>query len=249
VTWFKISDTFHAHPKVMATRLDAVGLWAVAGAWCGANLTDGFVPDHVVARLTAGDSDLAKALVTAGLWRRTRGGFEFHDWNNYQPTRTEVENRRESWREAKRRQRRADGEPQRTRDHVSVGHSQDSDQMSRRDSRRSQALPSRPVPESPNGDSRGGGARPRAPARETAHPARSSARCVEHEHDADPPRCGACARAQRFTAGLLRDELDAARRDPRLRCEHGTDGGKHVRSDTHQPLCALCRAQQSQEAT
>lgn len=36
-------------------------------------------------------------------------------------------------------------------------------------------------------------------------------------------------------------ELDAARADPGLECEHGTPGGRHIRSDTGTALCAVCR--------
>lgn len=90
MTWFKVDDSFHSHPKVLATSPAALGLWVVAGAWSSANLTEGFVPDHALPRLLPGAEPLAGELVANGLWRRERGGHRFHDWIAYNPTRSEA---------------------------------------------------------------------------------------------------------------------------------------------------------------
>lgn len=81
MVWFKVDDSFHSHPKQMATSLAAVGLWSVAGSWSSDHLTDGFVPDHMIPSLSRGQAELAKELCAAGLWRRTRGGYQFHQWH------------------------------------------------------------------------------------------------------------------------------------------------------------------------
>ncbi|MEV1245153.1 hypothetical protein [Nonomuraea sp. NPDC049750] len=80
MTWFKVDDSFNSHPKQTAASLSAVGLWAVAGSWSAKHLTDGFVPDHQIPSLSRGQIELAKELVRAGLWRRTKGGYQFHEW-------------------------------------------------------------------------------------------------------------------------------------------------------------------------
>lgn len=79
--WFPVDDAFHSHPKVLATSLAALGLWAKAGSWCmdPAHITDGVVPAHVLASL-GGTDELAAELVTNRLWRRTRKGYVFNDW-------------------------------------------------------------------------------------------------------------------------------------------------------------------------
>ncbi len=73
-----------------------MGLWALAGSWSAANLTDGFVPEVVALRY--GTARQAERLVTAGLWEPTvrdgEPGWVFHDWFTYQPTRNEVEHKR-----------------------------------------------------------------------------------------------------------------------------------------------------------
>ena len=77
--WFPVDDSFYSHPKALATSLAARGLWATAGSWSSAHLTDGAVPDHVLGSL-GGTPELADELCAAGLWRRTRRGYVFHDW-------------------------------------------------------------------------------------------------------------------------------------------------------------------------
>ena len=51
MAWFKVDDTFAMHEKVLAAGNSAIGLWVRSGAWSMQQLTDGFVPDHVVRAL------------------------------------------------------------------------------------------------------------------------------------------------------------------------------------------------------
>lgn len=114
MTWLKVDDSFHSHPKVLATDPAALGLWVIAGSWCGANLTDGFVPDYVLPRLLPGSETLAQKLVTTGLWRRAKGGYRFHDWSEYNPSAESVKAEREAAKErmrALREKRKANDEP------------------------------------------------------------------------------------------------------------------------------------------
>lgn len=90
MTWFKVDDSFHSHPKAMAASPAALGLWVVAGSWSGMNLTEGHVPAHVLPRLMPKAERLARELVAVGLWDRVETGFVFHDWTSYNPTRAEA---------------------------------------------------------------------------------------------------------------------------------------------------------------
>lgn len=86
-------------------------------------------------------------------------------------------------------------------------------------------------------------------ARERADPPPRT--CPKHQNTTNPPACGACKDArqayerwegqQRDEKASTRDELSRARADPSLLCEHGQDGGLHVRSDTGERLCPFCR--------
>lgn len=103
MTWFKVDDSFHSHPKVLATEPAALGLWVVAGAWSSANLTGGFVPDRALPRLLPDGASLAQELAAAGLWKRSKGGYQFHDWTDYNPTAEEEREKRAKRAEAGRK--------------------------------------------------------------------------------------------------------------------------------------------------
>jgi hypothetical protein len=108
VPWFKVDDSLHAHAKVSKVTAEApaaLGLWLLAGSWCSANLTDGFVPDHKLPWLFPDAVELAPTLVAAGLWRRKRGGYQFHDWHDYNPTSDAIKADRNAARERMRKLR------------------------------------------------------------------------------------------------------------------------------------------------
>lgn len=88
--WFKVDDGFAFHPKAIEAGNAALGLWVRAGAWCGANLTDGALPRHMIGTLGAQARD-ARRLVTVGLWVETETGYQFHEWEKMQPTKADVE--------------------------------------------------------------------------------------------------------------------------------------------------------------
>lgn len=102
MTWLKVDDSFYDHPKVFDASDAAVALWVRAGCWSARNLTDGFVPAGMPARLSTSAEEASAELVRRGLWLRVRGGYEFHDWREYQPTREAVEAERASARERMR---------------------------------------------------------------------------------------------------------------------------------------------------
>jgi hypothetical protein len=103
VTWFKVDDSFYDHPKVFDAPDSAVALWTRAGAWSARNLTDGFVPTGMPARLCDDHETAVRELLRRGLWKRTGGGYIFHDWGGYQPSREAVEKLRKTRAEAGKR--------------------------------------------------------------------------------------------------------------------------------------------------
>lgn len=100
--WFRVDDSFAFHSKTLMAGNEAIGLWVRAGSWSSQTLTDGFIPDHVLATLTAGSGDAAEQLLAAGLWVREEGGYRFQQWAPYQPLRADVEAAREKEAERKR---------------------------------------------------------------------------------------------------------------------------------------------------
>ena len=97
--WFRVDDSFYDHPKAIAAG-DALSLWLRAGCWSAKQLTDGFVPADMLPTFRA-NTRRAQQLVNArarpdgaGLWVPTLGGWLFHDWADYQPSRDETETKR-----------------------------------------------------------------------------------------------------------------------------------------------------------
>lgn len=212
--WFKVDDSFHAHPKVLATGADALGLWVVAGAWSSSHLTDGFVPDHALPRLLPGSDDLARKLVAAKLWRRVRGGYEFHDWADFNPSSKEVRAMREKRAEAGRKGGVASG---RTRS---------------KPGSKTEALAS-PIVEPPaRPDPALLGGRSSSSTHDRTRTAPSSL-CPEHINDPDPPPCGRCRDAR-----LARERWDLADSDRRRNAEKCR---KHRGQPADN--CALCRSE------
>lgn len=114
MSWFKVDDTAHTHPKLRSAGTAAIGLWTLGGSYAAQYLTDGVVHAHF-AKTTATAPQLAK-LVKAGLWHPaghgcTRcpqpadGDYQIHDYLDYNPSRAGVLAERERAAEKKRRQR------------------------------------------------------------------------------------------------------------------------------------------------
>lgn len=96
--WVKVDDKIHNHRKTRKAiasgkpkRRDAapMGLWLLAAAWAGQNVTDGWVPADELDRWDDDCDALADRLVKAGYWwpedRDGEPGFGFVNWNEYNP--------------------------------------------------------------------------------------------------------------------------------------------------------------------
>jgi len=89
VTWSKLDDTLHGHPKALDAGLEAMGLWTLTLSHCGAYLTDGWVKRAAALRF-AGATDverLSATLVHVGLWEPhpSGDGWQVHDFLAYNP--------------------------------------------------------------------------------------------------------------------------------------------------------------------
>lgn len=109
MAWFKMDDQLYGHKKTRRAGVEAMGLWAVCGAWSAAHEEDGFVPDYVAETFTTKCTQYANRLVRAGFWvEATKDGdkgWQFHDWNEYQPTSEQQQAKRDKWAEWKRNSR------------------------------------------------------------------------------------------------------------------------------------------------
>lgn len=105
--WGRLDDSLYDHPKLDelgSQRLPAIGLWTLCISWSNRYLTDGHVPGGRIVGL-GGTKALAERLVSAGLFEVVDGGFQIHDFLEFNDSREEVIARRATDREKKRRQR------------------------------------------------------------------------------------------------------------------------------------------------
>jgi hypothetical protein len=193
MVWFKVDDSLPFHAKVVHAGNAAMGLWVRAGAWSAQQLTDGFIPSHIVT--TLGTTAQAKKLVAVQLWVSCEGGYRFHQWNEdgRQPTRADVEKDRA---EARDRMRRAREEKRKRSGELQANTSRSSGGV-----RSTRPDPTRPDPTPTTSRTTSGGDVASGDARDPNGPPQ----CSKHRGlaRADVPDCWAC--------GHLRTEWEAQR--------------------------------------
>lgn len=97
MSWAKIDDGIGDNPKTLRVWAEDPAAFALdirAIAYCAKHLTDGFVPAEIIALWFAGkeaDRDrLVGILLNAQRWEIVPGGFEIHDYLDYNPTKEKV---------------------------------------------------------------------------------------------------------------------------------------------------------------
>jgi hypothetical protein len=119
VTWVRIDDGFDEHPKVEALldgddelrSLAAIGLWTLTMSNSGRRLTDGDVSRRTIRRFAQKHgADLAERLVGAGMYEAADDGYRVHDFLDFNPSRSEIEAKRERDRRRKDGGRRSDSD-------------------------------------------------------------------------------------------------------------------------------------------
>jgi len=115
MVWVKLDDQFPDHPKIAKAGPCAAWLHVCGIAYSNRHLTDGFIPLGVAHRLTdfahyamtngMEGYDLtcemmAARLVDVALWDEVDGGYQIHDYHDFQPSKAEVEALRKARSEA-----------------------------------------------------------------------------------------------------------------------------------------------------
>lgn len=115
MAWGKLDDGFYDNPKIVRIWRrcpGAVGLHARAISYCAKHLTDG----HILAEVVQGLSPLqrdreeqVKALIAEKAWYEGDGEYILHHYLDMNPSKEEVEGKREQDRERKRKERAKNG--------------------------------------------------------------------------------------------------------------------------------------------
>jgi len=94
MTWAKLDDQVHSHPKTMAAGDEAFGLWCRALSWCANHLTDGRLPaqwfDQAVPDASKREELLAR-LLEVGFLDESPRGYAIHDYLDIQRSKKQVE--------------------------------------------------------------------------------------------------------------------------------------------------------------
>ena len=104
--WVRLDDNFTDHPKVIALSDTAFRLFITGLCYSNRLLTDGVIPYRMV-NAWVGDNPEKPSdeLEDQNLWERVEKGFRIRSYDEYQPTRKEVEDKRNASRERLRRHR------------------------------------------------------------------------------------------------------------------------------------------------
>jgi hypothetical protein len=191
---FQVEGTFYDHPKVIGMSDAAFKLWVRAGSYSAAKTTDGFVSENVLVHILNSTADVADELVTRGLWRRRKGGYTFHQWEERNLLKERIEADREADRKRKQKARqneRPNGTPQVRPPNVRP----DSNRTPSGIQQESAGIPgdsvSVSVSVSPSSAFRG------EVTEVDARVDEPPTRCPKHRDDDNPPPCGACGSARR----------------------------------------------------
>jgi hypothetical protein len=176
---FQVDPDFYDHPKTTGMSDAAFSLWVRAGSFSAAKLQDGFISEDVLVHTLRSNVEVAEELVVRGLWRRRKGGFQFHQYADRNLTKERVESDRATDRERKRK----------TRGSVKP---QEEEPLVRPDSERnpdgiqaeSEGIPERSVSVSVS------------VSESVSESGRPVDRCTRHTNDPSPPPCRGCASAR-----------------------------------------------------
>src|SRR6266545_568401 len=101
--WVRMDTHWAQNPKFLMLADDGkwrsiAAYWAALG-WSGGNGQAGFVPYFAMPQVHAVKRNVSE-LVEARLWTPCDGGWQIHDWAEYQPTTEEHEKRSQRARDA-----------------------------------------------------------------------------------------------------------------------------------------------------
>src|SRR5512141_1316319 len=100
----KVADSFYDDPKTLDCTNAALGLWAKGLSYVVRHRTDGHLTPAAVKYLggTKGEID---CLVRSGYWEKNGNGWIMHDYDDWNITKAEDDERRRQMRERQRRHR------------------------------------------------------------------------------------------------------------------------------------------------
>jgi hypothetical protein len=85
--WTKLDDGFYDNPKVIEAGLEATGLYVLCLTWTSKHRKGGSISHAAIARFAGvRAAHLSDILLSVGLFENAEGGFEIHDYLEYNPS-------------------------------------------------------------------------------------------------------------------------------------------------------------------
>lgn len=112
MTWAKLSDGLYDDPHMESMSLAAIGTFALVLSYCGKHETDGHITRARVETLARGKRAIVSELLTANvsgepvMVENGNAGLVVRNWAKFNPTKAELDERRKTWRENKKRGRK-----------------------------------------------------------------------------------------------------------------------------------------------
>ncbi len=113
MAWIRLDDQIGHHPKFLKAGV-ASWLYVCCIGFAQKFLTDGFIPNEAIATLSGGVQrplNYIKTLVKVGLLERVPGGYQVHDYLDFNDSAETVRRKRELDRKRKMSERTAHGIP------------------------------------------------------------------------------------------------------------------------------------------
>ena len=96
--WIRLDENLDETAKILAVSDRASWAYVRGLLYCSRALTDGFIPGPKVPALAT--RTVVEELVKAGLWEQSDGGYQVHDWLDYQEPAAEARQRSDQARRA-----------------------------------------------------------------------------------------------------------------------------------------------------
>lgn len=108
MAWVRIDDGMTEHPKLVEAGPLALALHVAGLCYCNRQLTDGLIPRKVARRLMDFEDyddvdSVIERLVAAEIWHLEGSDYRIHDYLEYQPSRADVEHKRDLNRQRQQR--------------------------------------------------------------------------------------------------------------------------------------------------
>lgn len=94
--WGYLAYNVYRHPRLSGLSRADLGVFLVSIAWCGDNLTDGFIPKSALPAILGDSPRSANRLIGCKAWERVAGGYQVHDFLDHNESKDKMQAERDA---------------------------------------------------------------------------------------------------------------------------------------------------------